>query len=171
VSRHGVIYSAALVAAMLMMVGTVQRPAVSYIWNASASVPIGLYRLRTVEGLIRGELVAVHPPELLAAFLADRGYLPLGVPMLKRVAALPGQTVCRAGLTLSVDNVEVGQARERDSQDRPLPVWQGCQLIADGEIFLMNARSAVSLDGRYFGVLPAMVIVGRAEFLWVSGED
>jgi len=32
------------------------------------------------------ELVAVQPPDLLAAFLDLNGYLPLGVPMLKRRA-------------------------------------------------------------------------------------
>ena len=51
------------------------------------------------------ELVAVLPPEPLAAFLAERSYLPRGVPMLKRVLALPGQTVCRNGLTITVDGI------------------------------------------------------------------
>jgi conjugative transfer signal peptidase TraF len=156
---------------MLVMAASVEKQAVRFIWNASASVPLGLYRLRPIDGLIRGELVAVQPTEQLATFLADRDYLPLDLPMLKRVAALPGQTVCRRGLTLSVDNVDIGQARERDSQGRPLPVWQGCQVVADGEIFLMNARSAVSLDGRYFGMLQVTAIMGRAEPLWVSRED
>ena len=41
------------------------------------------------------ELVAVEPPEPLATFLAERRYLPRGIPMLKHVLALPGQTVCR----------------------------------------------------------------------------
>jgi conjugative transfer signal peptidase TraF len=156
---------------MLVMAAGVEKPAVRFIWNASTSVPLGLYRLRPIDELIRGQLLAVQPTEQLATFLADRDYLPLGLPMLKRVTALPGQTICRAGSTLSVDNVQIGQARERDSQGRPLPVWQGCQVIADGEIFLMNPRSAVSLDGRYFGVLPVTAIVGRAEPLWVSRED
>jgi conjugative transfer signal peptidase TraF len=169
VSRH--VCSAALAAAMLVMAASVEKPAVRFVWNASASAPLGLYRLRPIDELIRGQLVAVQPTEQLATFLADRDYLPLGLPMLKRVAALPGQTICRAGATLSVDNVEIGQARERDSQGRLLPVWQGCQVVADGEIFLMNARSAVSLDGRYFGMLPVTAIVGRAEPLWVSRED
>jgi len=169
VSRH--VGPAALAAATLVMAASIEKPAVRFIWNASASVPPGLYRLRSTDGLIRGQLVAVQPTDQLATFLADRDYLPRDLPLLKRVAALPGQTVCRSGLTLSVDNVEIGQARERDSQGRPLPVWQGCQVIADGEIFLMNARSTVSLDGRYFGVLPVTAIVGRAEPLWVSRED
>ena len=171
VSRRAAICSATLSAATLMMAATIERPAVRAIWNVSASVPIGLYRLRPIDGPVQGELVAVQPPEPLASFLADRGYLPRGVPMLKHVMALPGQTVCRIGPTLSIDNVEVGHARERDSQGRPLPVWQGCHVIVDGETFLMNARSAVSLDGRYFGGLPVTTIIGRTEPLWVSGED
>ena len=77
-----------------------------------------------------GELVIIKPPEPLASFLADGGYLPRGVPLMKHVAALPGQSVCRNGLTVSVDSVTVGEARERDSRSRPLPAWQGCRLVA-----------------------------------------
>ena len=66
-----------------------------YVWNASASVPIGLYRLRPTGQLFATELVAVEPPEPLATFLESRLYLPRGIPMLKQVLALPGQTVCR----------------------------------------------------------------------------
>ena len=136
------------------------------IWNASASVPIWLYAVHTVGALRIGDLVVIKPPEPLASFLADRGYLPRGVLLMKHVAALAEQSVCRNGLTVSVGAGTVGEARERDSRGRPLPVWQGCRVIAVREVFLMNARSADSLDGRYFGPLPAASIVGRAAPLW-----
>jgi conjugative transfer signal peptidase TraF len=136
------------------------------VWNASASVPIGLYAIHAVGAPRVGDLVVIKPPESLASFLADRGYLPRGVPLVKHVAALSGQSVCRNALTVSVDSVKVGEARERDSRDRPLPSWQDCRVIAVGEVFLMNAQSADSLDGRYFGPLPAVSIVGRAAPLW-----
>ena len=142
-----------------------------YIWNASESVPVGLYRLRPTGKLFATELVAVEPPEPLATFLSNGRYLPRGIPMLKRVLALPGQTVCRDRLTIKVDRIEVGEARESDSRGRPLPVWQGCRIIGDGEVFLMNWQSADSLDGRYFGMLPASAIIGTAEPLWTDEED
>jgi len=66
-----------------------------FIWNASASVPIGLYAIRPAGTLQVTELVVVRPPDALASFLDERRYLPKGVPMLKRVLALPGQAVCR----------------------------------------------------------------------------
>jgi type IV secretory pathway protease TraF len=110
-----------------------------FIWNASASAPIGLYRVLPEDRLAIPDLVVVMPPAPLAALLADRGYLPRGVPLLKR-------------------------------SGRPLPVWQGCRMIADGEVFLMNWLSADSLDGRYFGSLPAASIVGRAVPIWTFEE-
>jgi conjugative transfer signal peptidase TraF len=147
------------------------KPTALCIWNASESVPIGLYRLRPVGGLAVTDLVAVMPPEPLATFLADGNYLPRGIPMLKRVLALPEQTVCRDNLTITVDKIEVGEARERDSRGRPLPIWQGCRVIADGEVFLMNWQSADALDGRYFGALPTSAIIGTAEPLWTGEEE
>jgi conjugative transfer signal peptidase TraF len=141
------------------------HPAPRLIWNASASVPIGLYAVHPAGALHVGELLVVMPPEPLAGFLDERRYLPKGVPLLKRVAALPGQTVCRSDRAISIDGVAVGEALDRDHLGRPLPVWRGCRVIGDGEIFLMNPR-ADSLDGRYFGPLPDTAIAGRAAPLW-----
>jgi conjugative transfer signal peptidase TraF len=146
------------------------RPAPQLIWNASASVPIGLYAMRPVGNLYAGELVLVRPPEIIASFLQERGYLAMGVPLLKHVVALPGQSVCRSGRTISVDEITVGDALDRDRRGRSLPVWQGCRIVRDGEAFLMNGRSASSFDGRYFGLLPASTIVGRLTPLWIERD-
>jgi conjugative transfer signal peptidase TraF len=147
------------------------HPAPKLLWNASASVPIGLYFMHHVGVLYVGELLVVTPPEPLASFLDQRCYLPKGVLLLKRVVALPGHTVCRIQQTIFVDGVAIGDALGRDHLGRPLPVWQGCRLIAAGEVFLMNRQSRDSLDGRYFGPLPATTIVGRADPLWTYEKD
>jgi len=145
------------------------HPAPRLIWNASASVPIGLYAVHPAGALHVDELLVVTPPEPLAAFLDTRRYLPKGVPLLKHVLALPGQTVCRSGRTITVDGAEMGVALDRDHLGRPLPVWQGCRVVAAGDVFLMNRR-ADSLDGRYFGPLPATTIVGQADPIWTDEE-
>ena len=146
-------------------------PSPRFIWNASASVPIGLYAVEPASQLQLNDLVVVRPPEDVAAFLAEGGYLPRGVPLLKHILALPGQTVCRFGSAVSVDAIAIGDARERDSRGRALPVWQGCRVVAKGDVFLMNRPCANSFDGRYFGPLPAASIVGRAEPLWTEQEE
>jgi len=83
---------------------------------------------------------------------------------------LPGQRVCRAGRTITVDGIEMGEALERDSLGRDLPAWRGCRVIGDGQLFLMNWEVRDSLDGRYFGPIPASVVIGRAVPLWTD-ED
>jgi conjugative transfer signal peptidase TraF len=158
------------IAATGLLLSTLGGATPHYIWNASMSVPIGLYRVQPATALAATELVAVQPPDLLAAFLDLNGYLPIGVPMLKRVLALPRQTVCRNGLSIAVDGIDVGRARERDGRGRPLPVWHGCQIIADGDVFVMNWQSEDSLDSRYFGPLPASAVIGRAVPVWTDEE-
>lgn len=141
-----------------------------FMWNASASVPVGLYRLQSIDKLHATELVVVVPPEPLATFLVEGNYLPRGVPMLKHVLALPGQTVCRRGLTILIDGTAMGLARERDGRARSLPTWQGCRVVAADQLFLMNRQSADSLDGRYFGPIPASAVVARAHPVWIEKE-
>lgn len=140
------------------------------IWNASASVPIGLYRVQSDARPELTDLVVVRPPEALAWFLAEGGYLPRNVPLLKRVAALPGQQVCRTGTAITVDGVPFGDALEFDRRGRALPVWRGCTTLAHDQVFLMNTERPDSLDGRYFGPLPRQSIVGQASPIWTEEE-
>lgn len=157
-------------AVSLLGVASIASFAPRLIWNASASTPVGFYMIGDVGHLDVTDLVAVDAPEPLATFLYDGDYLPRGVPLLKRVAALPGQRVCRTALAITVDGVPIGDALDRDRRGRPLPVWQGCRLVANGELFLMNWQVRDSLDGRYFGTLPATAVIGRATPLYTD-ED
>ena len=158
-------------ATLFVALTSVFHPAPKLLWNASASVPIGLYLVRRALPLHLGELVVVTPPEPLAKFLAARRYLPLSVPLVKHVLALPGQTVCRDGRTITVDGNTVGVALENDRFGRALLDWQGCRALTSGEVFVMNTVPADSLDGRYFGPLPLTTIVGRADPIWTREEN
>ena len=159
----------ALAAMCIAGTSTVEAPT-KLIWNATASAPIGFYTVEPADALDVPELVAVMPPEPLAGFMVGRGYVGRGIPLLKRVLGLPGQRVCRTGSTVTVDGIEMGEALERDSLGRDLPIWQGCRVIASGEIFLLNWEVRDSLDGRYFGPIPASSVIGRAVPLWTDEE-
>ena len=160
-TRFGYAMTTYFTALAFTVLGVVS-PGPKLIWNASGSAPIGLYVLNPVGKLHVGDLLATRPPKTLATFLDERQYLPIGVPMLKHVAALPGQNVCRLGHEVTVDGKAVAEALDRDRLGRPLPVWQGCRVITSGEVFLLNARWD-SLDGRYFGPLPITAVMGSAD--------
>nr|WP_176024887.1 S26 family signal peptidase [Brucella pseudintermedia] len=168
-TRRCILTVTALVVIGIVTAGVVDMPT-RLIWNATASAPIGFYTVERAERIAVPDLVAVMPPEPLERFMVERGYIARGVPLLKRVVGLFGQRVCRIGRTITVDGVEMGKALERDRIGRDLPVWQGCRVIGDDEIFLMNWEARDSLDGRYFGPIPTSSVIGRAVPLWTYEE-
>lgn len=143
------------------------RPVPRLVWNASASVPVGLYAAHPADGAKRGDLVAAHPPAPVARLMAERGYLPRGVPMLKHVTAVEGQVVCRSGRVVTIDGKRVAEARPHDRMGRPLPRWSGCRRLRSGEIFLLNPASPDSFDGRYFGPVSARAIIAVLTPRWL----
>lgn len=157
-------YFAAFGVGLSMALNPTQR----LIWNATASVPVGLYRLHPERAPHVGDLVALHLPERDADMLARGGYLPRGVPLLKPVAAVGGQTVCRSGSHITIDGRAAGDALPVDHRRRPLPVWQGCHRLGMRELFVMNTHEPRSLDGRYFGPLSVSSVIGRATPLWIG---
>ncbi|WP_310531229.1 S26 family signal peptidase [Novosphingobium sp.] len=138
------------------------------VWNTTASVPTGLYAIRGRASLHVGERVALLPPPDLRHLLAERRYLPAGVPLLKRIAAVQGQRVCRIANGITIDGQYVGAVLARDSLGRSLPVWAGCRVLGTGELFVMNPAAPGSFDGRYFGVLRDADVIGRAVPIWTD---
>ncbi|QFT34100.1 Peptidase S26 [Labrenzia sp. THAF82] len=159
--------------ATLLSVGLVISPMMlawspRLIWNASASVPIGLYAARPVEEIRVDDLVTVYPSDDLVRFLDKRGYVNPGTPLIKYVAALSGTTVCRKDNTIIVGTEVRGRAQKQDREGRALPTWQGCQVLGPGEVFFLNHARPDSLDSRYFGPLPVSTIAARLTPLWID---
>ncbi|MEO7247355.1 MAG: S26 family signal peptidase [Novosphingobium sp.] len=138
------------------------------VWNATASVPTGLYAIRGKASLHVGERVAIDPPPDLRRLLAERRYLPTGMPLIKRIAAVSGQRVCRFGHGVTIDGNFAGVARARDRLGRSLPAWFGCHKLLSGELFVMNPAAPDSFDGRYFGPLRLDTVIGRATPVWTD---
>jgi conjugative transfer signal peptidase TraF len=166
VNRRSFTIAGVVVAATL---ATLTVPVSRYaVWNVSASVPTGLYAIRGKASLHVGERVAIEPPPDLRRLLAERHYLPSTVPLLKRIAAVRGQRICRFAYGITIDGQYVGAARARDRLGRPLPVWAGCRVLQSGELFVMNPAAPDSFDGRYFGVLRDADVIGRATPVWTD---
>ncbi|PQA89242.1 S26 family signal peptidase [Hyphococcus luteus] len=158
------IVGAAAIAAMAF--GALSKTAPRIVWNASRSAPTGLYSIsKRLPG--KGDFVLAAPPPALETLIEERGYLPPGTPLLKRVAGLGGDRICRDGARLVLNGVIVARARKSDSDGRPLPQWSGCITLGAGEIFLLNDHER-SLDGRYFGAMKREIIIGVATPIWTK---
>ncbi|MDE2466504.1 MAG: S26 family signal peptidase [Alphaproteobacteria bacterium] len=137
------------------------------IWNATASAPIGLYAVLPVHNLAPGQLVLARLPPKAARLAARRGYLPLGLPVVKRVVALAGARICAHGHILSQGGHVIAYRLFADSRRRPLPLWNGCLRLSEQEAFLLMAGKRHSFDSRYFGPVRRAAIIGRLVPLWL----
>ena len=159
-----------LVATLLAAVGIgfpiIVRPLPRLVYNGSASAPLGFYRLVPEPAVARGDLVLAHLPGPAAALAAERHYLPLSVPVVKRIAALAGDLVCAKSGMVTVNNHDAARALRADVEGRQLPAWHDCRPLESGEILLLMADVPASFDGRYFGPIPATAIIGRLVPLW-----
>ena len=144
----------------------VLRPVPLIVWNASASAPLGFYAVRPATALRRNDIVLAWPPQWAAALAARRGYLPLGVPLVKRIVGLSGDRVCERKQALSINGRIVAQALAADREGRVLPYWHGCLRLKAGEVFLLMAHVPDSFDGRYFGPIRRVAVIGKLRPLW-----
>lgn len=160
----------ALVAVSVAALGAASRIdfAPVLVWNASASAPIGLYRIDDRAPEI-GDLVLVQVGAEFEEFITQREYLPPEIPLLKRVAARSGAKICREDEAVLIDKNYVADALLFDSRGRKLPVWSGCFILQSDEMFLLNTPQK-SLDGRYFGATKLNDVIGVAVPVWVRSE-
>ena len=135
------------------------------VWNTSASVPIGLY-LIVPRSLRIGDYVLIRISGLPQALAEQRSYIGSHMPLLKRVAALEGDRVCRRGRVISMGRQQLVIALAFDRRGRRMPVWQGCRQLQRGQVFVLGMH-AESFDSRYFGPIDHAQIVGAAIPLFV----
>lgn len=150
----------------LLLASAAMPPRPRLVWNASASAPIGLYRISPGAPLKLGDMVIARVPEAVRSMAARRGYIPANVPLVKRVAAVPGDEICAFGPTLFVNGTRAADRRAVDGAGRPLPWWTGCRRLRDGTLLLLMSDSPYSLDGRYFGPTARGDVIGKAGLLW-----
>lgn len=135
------------------------------VWNASSSAPIGLYHIGPAHQAETGDMVIARPPDRYRLLAARRHYLPLNVPLVKRIAAVPGDTVCALGQEIFVNDRWIAERHQRDAHGRLMPWWSGCVTLRQGFLFLLM-DSPTSFDGRYFGPTDTRDILGKARLIW-----
>ena len=152
--------------ALVLGLTVVFPPAPRFVWNASASAPIGLYWVSPGAPIAQDDMVVARVPERYRHMAAERRYLPMNVPLVKRVAAGPGDEICAIGVSIFLNGKPIVRRLERDGKGRPMPHWQGCIRLSSGQYFLLMADSPASFDGRYFGVSQGSDIIGPARLIW-----
>jgi conjugative transfer signal peptidase TraF len=155
----------ALLGSALLAVLYPKADAPIILWNASPSIPIGLYRL-TSRPSQTATLAVIRLPEPLRMLAEARGYLRKGALLIKPVVAGAGDTVCRRGALVTINGRIAARARTLDLAERSLPTWSGCFRLRANDMFVLSADPD-SFDSRYMGPIDRADIVGFALPIWV----
>jgi conjugative transfer signal peptidase TraF len=134
------------------------------IMNVTSSVPVGLYLTSSAE-LARGDFVLIARDTLAHRAALSKGLISPSMQLLKRVAGLPGDHVCRHGRSVWINGIIKASARNADDIGRPLRTWRGCRVLDAGEIFVLGSH-ANSFDSRSFGPIRRSDVVSRVVLIW-----
>jgi type IV secretory pathway protease TraF len=85
----------------------------------------------------RGDLVVTRLPPAMEALAVSRAMLSANTPVLKPIAALAGDLVCRSGFMVTINGRFAAIARELDRQGRTLPIWRGCRRLSASQVFIL----------------------------------
>ena len=137
--------------------------------NVTPSVPVGLYWIeRRASARVDFVLVAVTPKH--RALAVARGYLRQEQHLLKHIAAMDGDQVCRRGSAVWINGHIRVWLRRTDGSGRVLPGWQGCRHLRTGELFVLGTDRS-SFDSRYLGPILRPDVIAVASPLWVLRRD
>ena len=110
------------------------------------------------EPYARGDIVVFEPPATWESS---------GVPLIKRVIGLPGDTVKLVDGRVEVNGVELDEAyvyREDGDAQPTDPGFNGTTrwVVPEGELLVMGDHRGASADSRDFGPIEVSHVVGRA---------
>ena len=156
------------------LVAAVVAYAVGVRFTLTPSVPRGLY-LQTDDAVEVGRLVTFCPPEDVAAYALERGYLHRGSclggvePLGKYVIAAEGDTVVLNDGDIAVNGRAVPNSAvyARDAMGRELLHYAfGEHVVGKDSLFAFSGHHPRSFDSRYFGPVPESSVQGVLRPLW-----
>jgi conjugative transfer signal peptidase TraF len=157
-----------------LLVAAVVAYAFGVRFTLTPSVPRGFY-VQTDDSVDIDRLVTFCPPQDVAAYALERGYLhrgncPGGVePLGKYVLAAEGDTVTltEGGMMVNGRAVPNSAVYTQDMVGRELPHYGfGEHVVGEDSLFLFSGHHPRSFDSRYFGPVPMSSVRGVLRPLW-----
>jgi conjugative transfer signal peptidase TraF len=138
-----------------------------FINNETVSMAKGIYAYTdNANAIKRKDIVALKMTIGANAYLVDELGYPKRTLLIKRVAGLSGDVICRHGMRVTV-NAQTVNAQSKDRFGNLLPVWDGCAVLLPNQVFLLGDHPS-SFDSRYFGPVTKEQLLGtyRGVLTW-----
>jgi conjugative transfer signal peptidase TraF len=144
--------------------------ALGYCLNLTPSEPVGIYRA-VAGGAERGALVWLKQPVGPVAYILHR-YAPANIPLIKRVAALPGDIVRVSAHGVRVNGMlwPDSAALAGDAEGRSLRPYPFGTYRVRAQQFWVMSNHPRGIDSRYFGPVQEASVISRVVpvIIWSS---
>jgi len=144
--------------------------------NLSQSYPRGIYRSIEKSTLDYGDFIMFCPKNTpLMQEALKRGYILRGVcdggyyPLLKKVAALPGDRVeVKDYVYINGNKQPKSKLYKEDPKGNPLPRTKDNNItVPQGYMFLLSDYHELSFDSRYLGLIEQNRTISHMEPYWI----
>ena len=124
-----------------------------FVLNLSPSMEKGIYLLKEIDELKKGDVVVLNIPLNIKETLYSREYLPRNIKtLLKEVVAVEGDSIKVDCNKLYINGEFKGDIAEVDTKGRELVSFVKDGVLKSGEVFLLG-KGKNSFDSRYFGAV------------------
>ncbi|MGL4976791.1 MAG: signal peptidase I [Cetobacterium sp.] len=133
--------------------------------NLSPSMEKGIYLLKDIKKLKKGDVVLLSIPKNTEKIIYSRKYLPQNIKtLLKQVVAVEGDLIEIADNKLYINGSYVKDLSSKDSRGRVLETFVTNGKLKKDEFFLLGTKEN-SYDSRYFGAVNRVEILKQAILL------
>jgi len=169
--RRKLVETAVIIVVAVLLAGLVRTFAFQTFWVPSASMTptLGVYDRILVQKAFftwhdvhEGDIVVFsHPP-------LDQCPGPQEGDLVKRVIALPGQTIYSSGNSIYVNGRLLAEPYlpRYDPLGPPIASSQHPYRVPPGEFYLLGDNRSDSCDSRYWGPIQGSSIVGKVVLVW-----
>ena len=135
------------------------------------SLPLRFY-VRTLDERVVGSIAAFHVPKIAIDYKRSIGErVEPDFLFMKPVVAGPHDHVChREQGAIELNGQPIADVAAEDRLGRPLPVWQGCEVIGPDHYFTLSDYVPNSFDSRHFGPIHVDDILGVYRPLLTFGD-
>lgn len=124
-----------------------------FVVNLSPSMEKGVYLLKEIDELKKGDVVLLNIPLNVRETLYSRGYLPKNIKtLLKEIVAIEGDKIEVVHNKLYINGEFKGEIATLDLKGRELISFLKDGTLKNDEVFLLG-RGENSYDSRYFGAV------------------
>ena len=169
--KRALVDTAITILAAVLLAVLVRAFAFQTFWIPSSSmVPtLGVYDRIVVQKAFftwrdvhEGDIVVFRHPPL------DHCPGPQGADLVKRVIALPGQTIYSAGNSIYINGRRLAEPYlpHNDPLGQRIASRQHPYRVPRGEFYMLGDNRAFSCDSRYWGPIKGSTIVGKVVLVW-----